>query len=429
MPDPTGRVSHLPDMHRGVAWKEPVRVATTANVTISTALNAGDTIDGVTLAAGDRVLVKSQSTASQNGIYVAGATPTRAFDMDQDATTSVPASEVMGAFVYVIAGTANGGKIFRSTNTTAPAIGTDSITFSEFSGSSGSVATDTIWEAKGDLAAGTGADAASRVAVGANDTILMADSAQSAGLKWVSSQTPTTQAFSDAASEGSADTYARGDHQHGMPANPVVGGGLALYPLDSVSLDGTFGDDFDEASLNARWSRHNQTSGEETYQLGPRASTLRVIYSTATASRYIYQAAPNNTNETWDCSFSIYQNTTTNQMFGLLMVDSSGNGVAACMYDNASGLFLMNIASHAFSSQLSTTAYALGTHRYGQRVWIRLGKASGVYTASFSVDGEAYSPTVTGTPTSFTPARVGVGRFNGTQSGDTLHIHRFNKTA
>lgn len=105
-------------------WHQPVRVATTANVTISTALNAGDAIDGVTLAAGDRVLVKDQSTGSQNGIYVAGVTPVRAVDFDDD-------DEVMGSVVLVIAGTANAGKVFRVTNTTVPVVGTNSISFAE----------------------------------------------------------------------------------------------------------------------------------------------------------------------------------------------------------------------------------------------------------------------------------------------------------
>ena len=82
-----------------------------------------------------------------------------------------------------------------------------------------------IIDAKGDLIAGTAADTAARLAVGSNDQILMADSGQSSGLKWVSSQTPSTQAFSDSATEGTADTYARGDHKHGMPADPGGGGG------------------------------------------------------------------------------------------------------------------------------------------------------------------------------------------------------------
>ena len=129
--DPTGRISHRPEFHRGVSWKQPCRVATTANITIATALNAGDTIDGVVLAAGDRVLVKDQTTGSQNGIYYAGVTPARDFDMDQDGTTTVTAEEVMGALVYVIAGTVNTGKLYRNTNTTAPTLGTTSLTFAE----------------------------------------------------------------------------------------------------------------------------------------------------------------------------------------------------------------------------------------------------------------------------------------------------------
>ncbi len=55
-----------------------VRAATTANITIAGALNNGDTLDGVTLATGDLVLVKDQTTAAQNGVYVVGATPVRA---------------------------------------------------------------------------------------------------------------------------------------------------------------------------------------------------------------------------------------------------------------------------------------------------------------------------------------------------------------
>lgn len=52
------------------------------------------------------------------------------------------------------------------------------------SGGSGAVATDTIWDAKGDLAAGTGADTASKLTVGSNDQVLLADSSQTTGLRW-----------------------------------------------------------------------------------------------------------------------------------------------------------------------------------------------------------------------------------------------------
>lgn len=122
-------------------WKQPVRCATTADIAIATALNAGDSIDDVTLAAGDRVLVKDQADASENGIYVAGASPARAPDLDAD-------GEIMGALVYVIAGTAGAGTIWRNTNTTAPAVDTDDITWAELD--TGSIPAGTY------LTAGTG---------------------------------------------------------------------------------------------------------------------------------------------------------------------------------------------------------------------------------------------------------------------------------
>lgn len=59
-----------------------VRVATTANITIATALNSGDTLDGVTLADGDLVLVKDQTAPEQNGVYVVGASPARFIEFD-----------------------------------------------------------------------------------------------------------------------------------------------------------------------------------------------------------------------------------------------------------------------------------------------------------------------------------------------------------
>ena len=114
-------------------WKQPVRAATTAAITIATALNNGDTLDGVTLATGDRVLVKDQgASAEQNGIYIVGTTPARADDMDEDA-------EVLGAVVYVIDGTANAATIWTVTNDTATIVDTDDINWAQLSGGGGGV--------------------------------------------------------------------------------------------------------------------------------------------------------------------------------------------------------------------------------------------------------------------------------------------------
>lgn len=123
---------HLPHFHRRQPIKESVRVATTASITISTALNNGDTLDGITLTTDDRVLVKDQSTGSQNGIYVVGASPARAYDQSTD-------DPAFGFLVYVIAGTANGGKAFKNTNATLPTIDTTALTFAEFGAATGTV--------------------------------------------------------------------------------------------------------------------------------------------------------------------------------------------------------------------------------------------------------------------------------------------------
>jgi hypothetical protein len=105
------------------------RVATSANVNLSTALEAGDTVDGVTLIAGDRVLVRAQSTTSQNGIYVvqASGAAVRATDFD------TPTEIVPGDFTFVTSGTSysNTGWVQTAVVTT---VGTSPIIFEQFSG-------------------------------------------------------------------------------------------------------------------------------------------------------------------------------------------------------------------------------------------------------------------------------------------------------
>src|SRR5262249_17799318 len=102
-------------------FKESVRVATTANITLSGA----QTIDGVSAIAGDRVLVKDQSTAANNGIYVVAAGAwSRATDFDQDA-------EVTGGCVVPVSeGTANGNNLWILTTNDPITVGVTSLAFS-----------------------------------------------------------------------------------------------------------------------------------------------------------------------------------------------------------------------------------------------------------------------------------------------------------
>lgn len=113
----------------GTSWKQAVRVATTEALTLATDFEDGDTVDGVVLATGDRFLNKNAADPAENGIYTVNASgaPTRATDFDG-------ASEILGAGVYVIAGTVNGGSIWLNTNTSAVTIGTTALTFAKFAG-------------------------------------------------------------------------------------------------------------------------------------------------------------------------------------------------------------------------------------------------------------------------------------------------------
>ncbi|OYU75959.1 MAG: hypothetical protein CFE32_12275, partial [Alphaproteobacteria bacterium PA3] len=109
------------------AFKPDVRAATLANITL-----AGiQTVDSVALATGDRVLVRSQSTAAQNGVYIVSASAwSRATDADSGA-------KLAGALVPVSEGTASAGKVFRSNTGVSLALGTDPVSFTEFGGGAG----------------------------------------------------------------------------------------------------------------------------------------------------------------------------------------------------------------------------------------------------------------------------------------------------
>lgn len=109
----------------GLTWKHPVRVATTGDITLS----GTQTIDGVAVTAGDRVLVKSQNTGSENGVYVvASGTWTRATDFDETS----PIDEVNSAAVFVSQGTtlADTGWTQTAAITT---VGTEAMVFVQFS--------------------------------------------------------------------------------------------------------------------------------------------------------------------------------------------------------------------------------------------------------------------------------------------------------
>lgn len=116
---------YVDSLQQGLDVKQSVRAATTANITLS----GTQTIDGVAVIAGDRVLVKNQTTASENGIYVVAA---GAWTRSADADTS---SEVTpGMFTFVEEGTTNADSGWVLTTNGPITLGTTALSFTQFSG-------------------------------------------------------------------------------------------------------------------------------------------------------------------------------------------------------------------------------------------------------------------------------------------------------
>ena len=155
--------------------KDSVRVASTANVVISSALENNDAIDGVTLATGDRVLLKNQSTASENGIYVVASSGAASRSTDANASADVTS----GMFVFVEEGTVNGDQGFVLTTNDTISLNSTSLTFTQFSGA-------------GQITAGTGMSKSGNTLNVTLDDITIEDNSDSIRIKGI-----TTTALGD----------------------------------------------------------------------------------------------------------------------------------------------------------------------------------------------------------------------------------------
>jgi hypothetical protein len=136
--DPTSALhiatkQYVDSVAAGLGKRSTVRAATTANITIASALNNGDSLDGVTLATNDLVLVKDQSSAEENGIYVVGSSPARDDLFDTY-------DEHPGSLIAIEEGTANADDLYLCTSNTGGTLNTTAINFTKiFPGSGGTV--------------------------------------------------------------------------------------------------------------------------------------------------------------------------------------------------------------------------------------------------------------------------------------------------
>jgi len=124
--DAKAATTYVDNAVAGLRTRIVVEAATTANITLSSDLQNGDTIDGVTLATGDEVLVKNQSTDSQNGIYTVVSSGTASRSTEYDAI-----AEISGQIVVVNQGTTNDNTMWMCTTNTSATLGSDSVSFTK----------------------------------------------------------------------------------------------------------------------------------------------------------------------------------------------------------------------------------------------------------------------------------------------------------
>ncbi len=115
---------YVDNLVTGLKTRIICRAATTANITLSSDLQNGDTLDGITLATGNKVLVKDQTDAKTNGIYNVVASGTASRDPDYDTV-----AELAGQLVIIQEGSTNADKIFLCTTDNSGSIGSVNITF------------------------------------------------------------------------------------------------------------------------------------------------------------------------------------------------------------------------------------------------------------------------------------------------------------
>ena len=137
---------YVDDLLAGIRTRVSVRVATTVNIDLTQDLQNGDTIDGVTLATDNRVLVKNQTNATQNGIYdvVASGTATRPTEFDTF-------NELAGQLISVQEGSTQADRLFLCTSNFGGTLGADNIVYQQQNVTTLDLVQDTSPQLGGDL--------------------------------------------------------------------------------------------------------------------------------------------------------------------------------------------------------------------------------------------------------------------------------------
>lgn len=205
--------AYVDSVAQGLDVKASVRAATTASGTLASDFANGSVVDGVTLATGDRILLKNQSTASQNGIYVVAASgaPARSSDMDA-------AAEFPGAFTFVEEGTTNADTGWVCITNAPITVGSTSIAFAQFSGA-------------GTYSAGTGLTLTGTSFSIDTNTTVDKTTAQTLTNKTLTSPTLTTPSIGDATATSVSRTGGN------LSVSTVTSGTLSVSSAGALDID------------------------------------------------------------------------------------------------------------------------------------------------------------------------------------------------
>lgn len=202
----------------------------------------------------------------------------------------------------------------------------------------------------------------------------------------------------------------------------------ARYPIDQTTLHATYGDDFAASSLDAKWTRHNLSSSDESYQVEDGSHMMVYLYG-GSADKLYYQTAPAGD---FELVVSLTYYSGANTFVGPFVVDSSGNGVTFTAYSD-NNAYMWKLASWVYDTNpsLANVGNNQGIGSFfgpqGNRIWLALNKTGTAYKGRISTDGKnwsAYSGTTTQT---FTVASIGFGRMYSPSSGAAwMRVDRFD---
>lgn len=125
--------NYVDSIAAGLSWKLAARVATTGAGTLASSFANGSVIDGVTLATGDRILIKNQATGSENGIYVVQASGSPVRSTDANSSTTLTDNTA----IFIEEGTVNADSAWTLTNNGVITVGTTALVFVQFAGTGG----------------------------------------------------------------------------------------------------------------------------------------------------------------------------------------------------------------------------------------------------------------------------------------------------